>query len=87
MTFWLQKIIQFILHKKNLKKAKREVTSLIEKLKPIDYDFLHKVYVQQLTLYDVAALNGKSYSWATTIHGIALNNAQILLDEKEIKNE
>ena len=67
----------------NLKSAKREIASLIERLKPMDYDFLHKVYVQQLTLYDVAALYGKSYSWATTIHGRALKNAQRLLDEEK----
>ena len=70
-----------------LKETKKEVTSLIEQLDPVEYDFLHKVYVQHLTLSDVAGIYRNSYSWATTIHSIALKNAQILIDEKEKKGE
>lgn len=75
------------MHIDKLKDTKKEVTSLIERLNPIEYDFLHKVYVQHLTLSEVAGIYRNSYSWATTTHSIALKNAQILIDEKEKKGE
>lgn len=63
--------------------TKRDVISTIERLNPTEYDLLHKVYVQYFTLDDVAIKNNKSYSWATTIHGIAMKNVQLMLDERE----
>lgn len=61
---------------------KKDVISVIEQLNPTEYDLLHKVYVQYITLDDVSETYGKSYSWATTIHGRALNNVQKILDER-----
>ena len=63
--------------------AKKDVLSVIETLAPIEYDILHKVYVQHITLDDVADRLGKTYSWATTIHGRALKNVQNVLDSRE----
>ena len=65
--------------------TKKDVISVIEMLNPIEYDILHKIYIQFLTLYDVAAIYDKSYSWATTIHGRALKNVQKILDENLYK--
>lgn len=62
--------------------AKKDVISVIEQLNATEYDILHKVYVQDATLYDVADLYGKTYSWATTVHGRALKNVQNILDER-----
>lgn len=61
--------------------AKREIISVIEKLDVTEYDLLHKVYVQGLTLYQVADIYDRTYSCITTIHGRALKNVRKLLDE------
>lgn len=62
--------------------TKRDVISVIEQLEATEYDVLHKVYVQNITLDIVADRYDKSYSWATTIHGQALKNVQKILDER-----
>lgn len=63
--------------------AKKDVISVIEQLNTTDYDLLHKVYVQFMSLYDVAELYGKTYSWVTTVHGRALKKVLKILDERE----
>ena len=63
--------------------TKKEVISTLERLNPIEYDLLHKVYVQYFTFDDVAIKKGKSYSWVTTVHGRALKNVQRMLDERK----
>ena len=68
--------------------TKQEVISVIEKLNAIEYDLLHKVYIQHQTLLDVAIACERTYSWVTTVHGRALKNVQIILDGMEgEKNE
>lgn len=61
---------------------KREIISTIEQLNATEYDVLHKLYIQDMDYYDVAAAYGKSYSWATTVHGRALQNVQRILDRR-----
>ena len=61
---------------------KMEVISTIEQLNFQEYDILHKVYIQGLKLYDVAEIYGKTYSWVTQLHGIALKNLQRILDKR-----
>ena len=63
---------------------KREILATIEQLNATEYDILHKVYVQQIPLEDVAKRRDKSYSWATTVHGRALQNVQKILNEKSL---
>jgi DNA-directed RNA polymerase specialized sigma subunit len=67
----------------NLIDAKKGVISVIEQLNATEYDLLHKVYVQGVTLFDVAEMCGKTYSWVTTIHGRALKKVENILDERE----
>ena len=67
--------------------AKNDVIGVIEQLNVDEYDFLHKVYVQGFTLRRTAVMNNRSYSWATTLHKKALDNVQIILDERERANE
>lgn len=62
--------------------TKKDVISVIEQLEVTEYDVLHKVYVQNITLDIVADKYERSYSWATTIHGQALKNVQKILDER-----
>lgn len=63
--------------------TKRDAIKTLERLNPTEYDLLHKVYVQFFTLEEVADRRGKSYSWATTVHGRALKNVQRILDERK----
>lgn len=65
--------------------TKQEVIRTIEQLKPVEYDFLHKVYIQYKTLAEVAELYGYEYTWATTTHGRALKSLQNILDERAKK--
>ena len=62
---------------------RQEVIKTIEQLPWIEYDVLHKVYVQGKELWEVADCHEKSYSWTTTIHGRALANVQRILNERK----
>lgn len=62
--------------------ARQEVIAVIEQLNAIEYDLLHKLYVQHIPLDEVADKFDKSYSWVTTVHGRALRNVQTILDER-----
>lgn len=56
---------------------KREVIQVIEQVdSPIEYDVLHKIYVQYMTLQEVSDHYKKEYGWATTTHGRALKSVQ-----------
>lgn len=56
---------------------KREVVQVIEQVEsPIEYDLLHRHYIQYHTLQEVADHYGKEYGWATTTHGRALKSVQ-----------
>lgn len=62
------------------KDLKKEVISVIERLNVKEYDFAHKVYVQHLTLREVAKQEGKSYTWATNMNKAVKRNVQTILD-------
>ena len=68
---------------KELIKQREEVIRVIEKLNAKHYDVLHKIYVQNIDLTDLAAAYDKSYSWATTTKARALDSLQKLLDERK----
>ena len=61
---------------------KQEIIRTIEKLNASQYDVLHKVYIQGKSFKEVAAAKGKSVSWATSIHGLALQSLQKILDRR-----
>lgn len=65
-----------------LKQEKDEIILTIEELPPTEYDLLHKVYVQGMSLKAYAVVKDKAYSWATAVHGNALDQLQRILDEK-----
>ena len=62
---------------------KREVIRLLEQLPAIEYDTLHRMYLQNFELDDVARRYKKSYSWAKNIHFRAIVNLQKLLDSEK----
>lgn len=63
--------------------AKREVIEVIEQLSAVEYDVLHKVYVQYMTFDQIADIYDRSYSMITTIHGRALKNVQKILEDRK----
>lgn len=63
---------------------KREATGIIEQLNTAEYDVLHKLYIQGMTFDEVAFSKRKSKSWVTTVHGRALKNMELLLNERNI---
>lgn len=67
----------------NLILAKKRVLKVIEQLDALEYDILHKLYVQHYTLWDVADKYNRTYSWVTTIHGQAVKKVQEILDKYE----
>lgn len=63
--------------------TKKDVIGVIEQLNPIEYNLIHKIYVQYLTFKEAADKCDMSYSNATTIHGRALKHIQNILDKRE----
>lgn len=75
---------------------KQEAIRLLDQLaykNKTHYDILHKMYIGKaiaqndgtivtirMDFTEIAELYGKSYSWATTVHGRALQNFQQILD-------
>ena len=57
----------------------------IERLPSEEYDLVHKRYVQQHTLGEIAAESDKSYSRTRSIHSTALKHMQEILDERKEK--
>ena len=61
--------------------VKKDVIQTIEKLdSPVEYDVLHRRYIQYISLQDIADHYHKDYGWATTVHGRALKSLQAILD-------
>ena len=65
--------------------TRQDIINVIEQLNPTYYDILHKLYVQYFTLQEVATMYDMSYNWATTTHGRALKQVQIILNKREEK--
>lgn len=63
--------------------TKQDVIRVIEQLNAIEYDVLHMVYVQFITLQEVADRYDKSYNWAKTVHGRARKKVQRILDARK----
>ena len=66
--------------------TKKTVIATIEQVdSPIEYDVLHKVYIQYMTFQEVADHFGKGYDWVKTTHGRAKKSVQDILDERRDK--
>lgn len=64
--------------------TKRDVIQTIEQLNsPIEYNVLHKRYIQFMSLQEIADHYKKEYGWATTTHGRALRNVQLIIDKRK----
>lgn len=59
------------------------IIAIIDGLPEAESDILHKVYVQYMSLKEVAAVRNESYSTVATNHGIALKMVSNILREKK----
>ena len=66
-----------------LYEERKKVISVIEQLDATEYDVVFKQYVLGHTLQEIADMKDRSYSWCTTIHGLALAHIQKILDQGE----
>ena len=66
-----------------LMRQQSEILAKIEALPEAEYSVLHGIYVQGLTLQEVADQEEKSYRWTTNTHRKALDNLQKILDERK----
>lgn len=63
--------------------TKKDVVATIEQVEnPVEYDVLHKRYIQKIGLQGIADAYGMEYSWATTTHGRAVKSVQEILDAR-----
>lgn len=77
-------IIEMVLIDEEIERLKGEIAEIIatlQKLKKSEYDCLHKMYVQHLSLKEVQTAMKKSYSWVKSKHKQALENLQRILNE------
>lgn len=58
--------------------TKQEIIETIEKLNATEYDVLHKRYIQGMTFDEIGLARKKSKSWATTVHGRALQSLKLI---------
>lgn len=63
--------------------ARKDIIRVIEQLSATEYDVLHKLYVQDYTLQDIADKHKRSYSWAAAKHDEAVISVQIILDSRK----
>lgn len=61
--------------------AIQERSRFLGQLKPAEGDILHRRYIREQTLKEIAADTGKSYSSIAKAHSAALAAAQRLLDQ------
>ncbi len=65
--------------------TKQGVIKTIEQLPADEYDVLHKRYIQDRTLAEIAETNGKSYKWVKSVHGNGIRDVQDFLGKKITK--
>ena len=62
------------------KEIQNEIVRKIAQLEESEYAVLHGVYILGNQFKEVAANENKSVSWATSVHGTALESLQAILD-------
>lgn len=63
-------------------REKLEIISTIQTLPMLQYTVLHRIYVQEKSLQDVADEFNRSKSWAKGVHGRAIKSVQSILDAR-----
>lgn len=63
---------------------KKDVIHTIEQLySPIEYDVLHKRYIQNIELKDIADYYGKDYDWAKNTCKRGRDHVQVILNKRK----
>jgi RNase H-fold protein (predicted Holliday junction resolvase) len=63
--------------------TKKKVIQVIESLdNAVEYDVLHRRYIQHQDLQEIADHYGYEYGWATTTHGRALKGVKDILERR-----
>ena len=63
--------------------TKKDVIQTIEQLhSPIEYDVLHKRFIQHMTLQEIADHYGRNYEWAKVTCKRGCNHVQVILSRK-----
>lgn len=62
---------------------RKSIIDKIEQLQADEYDVLYKIYVQDMKVYEVAAVLDRSYSGIKHIKRNAIKNLQKILDAEE----
>lgn len=72
-----------------LRAIQNDILQVIESLEADEYNILHKVYILNYNLAEIALQNDRSYSWAYKMHTSALNSVQKILNNrtKVLKSE
>lgn len=66
-----------------LVETKKKVIQVIESLdNAVEYDVLHRRYIQHQDLQEIADHYGYEYGWATTTHGRALKGVKDILERR-----
>lgn len=83
-------VTEYIDNEKKLQKMlvdlmlkRKSIIDKIEQLQADEYDVLYKIYVQDMKVYEVAAVLDRSYSGIKHIKRNAIKNLQKILDAEE----
>lgn len=83
-------VTEYIDNEKKLQKMlvdlmlkRKSIIDKIEQLQADEYDVLYKIYVQDMKVYEVAAMLDRSYSGIKHIKRNAIKNLQKILDAEE----
>lgn len=66
--------------------TKQGVIKTIEQLPADEYDVLHKIYIQDMNMNDVADVKNKSREWVRQTHGRGISTVQRFLGKKKKNN-
>ena len=62
---------------------RQTIINTLEMLPCLDYDVLYRKHVKYQNFDEIANAHAKSYSWATSVYGQALQSLQNLLDDRK----
>ncbi len=66
---------------KELKRKRQEMIDVVQKLSPIEYDILYKLYIEGYVMKELASEYHKSYAWVKEKKRKALAHLQEILDK------
>ena len=67
---------------KELEKKRQNIIDVVQKLSPIEYDILYKLYIEDHVMKELASEYHKSYAWVKEKKRKALAHLQEILDKE-----